>query len=94
MRKKTQVYDITNWMSVSTWLQKWLSCDVGKESNPTLGPDSAEGLLSGRYIVAREDDIEADNEMLPARAWLRFGFARGFGISAAYHDIILNGRGQ
>jgi len=79
---KTGQVDCTNWMSVSEWLTKWISCNVGAASDNDESK-SVEKLLQA-FVVEPPSDWEmpwgigdaADysSDGIPARAWLEMFF--------------------
>lgn len=75
----TKQFGCATWDSFVPWTEKWLRCDVGPESDPK-DPDRIEVLLAEYEIppaVPRRDLAifdEAEQEIIPARAWLRLTF--------------------
>lgn len=74
--------DCAGWMTVSEWLTKWISCDVGPASQIN-DPASVERLLQSFVVEPPADwespwdaghDADYPNEQVPARAWLEMIF--------------------
>jgi len=75
---ESKSYDTTDWWSLTEWIIKWLSCDVGQDSKPN-NKASVESELS-RYTLSDNFDVtvpwvdqnpeSSDSELVPARAWL------------------------
>jgi hypothetical protein len=79
---ETAEVDCAEWMTVSEWLTKWISCDIGPASKIN-DPHSVERLLQA-FVVEIPDDWEwpwdggnntdyADGQ-IPAKAWLEIFF--------------------
>ena len=76
--------DCADWMTISEWLTKWISCDVGLSSQLD-DPNSVEKLLQ-EFVVEPPEGWECpwgqgnaedySIEQLPARAWLEMVFQR------------------
>jgi len=79
---ETAQIDCARWMTVSEWLTRWISCDVGPISRMD-DVRSVEKLLEA-FVVEAPDDWErpwghgdaADypSDQIPARAWLEMIF--------------------
>jgi len=79
---ETARVDCAEWMAVSEWLTKWISCDVGPASKAD-DPRSVEKLLQS-FVVEPPEDWESPWEQgngadypsgqRPAKAWLEMMF--------------------
>lgn len=80
--QKTKQFDTSEWMGLSQWLLKWLSCEIGKPSVPG-DPHSVESLLQSFLIEPPVYDAWTDESLpaipedyLPARAWVQMKFEK------------------
>ena len=78
--QRSKEFDASLWHHVTNWLWKWLSCDIGSESNDPTRADSIETLLRsfvvGRWTSPWERAVPAaevpeyPDDSVPAISWL------------------------
>ncbi len=75
--QSTYAFDCSGWSGIVNWIEHWLQCVVGKESEEG-DPNSVEALLQSFVVkpptldLFPGEDADIPEDFLPARSWLRF----------------------